>query len=290
MVVLKSKIVLTVATLTIIVGVVVFGKFVFESRNIDRSRFENDKLKVLSYATFVSSFGPGPEVARQFKAKYGVDVELVNVGDSGLLIQKLKEDPSIYADVVFGIDPLMVMDAKTFLGWKEINENIYKKITPEIRKDFESPFIPITWSPMTFIYRKSKMKSANSLEEFLKINSMSVVSLQDPRFSTPGLELDYWFFYLNTDLSKLKGGRFRVSPSWSQSYGLFKRQVAQAVFTYLTSIVFHWENDADAGKDLDVLIDQKGHAYQVELAGVLDRCRRCEDAQKFISFLLEPKI
>ena len=139
---------------------------------------------------------------------------------------------------------------------------------------------------MTFLYRKSDATRPTLLKQLLETKEHTV-SLQDPRLSTPGLQFLFWWDHLGQPADSVDASQFRVSPSWSQSYGLFKRDAAQMVFTYLTSIVFHWE--AEKNFDFDYFVTEEGHPWQVELAGISDRCRRCEDAEKFIRFLLEPE-
>lgn len=284
---MKVKIVIGLSILTIIIGGVVFGQAALEGRHIDRTEFAKEKLKVLSYSTFVSSFGPGPEIARRFKEKTGVEVELVNVGDSGLIVQKLSEDTGIYADVILGIDRLHQKEAETKLGWKPLPADWVSLLKPEISVTASNNFVPITWAPMTFLFQKSLKSKAKNLKELISESRSQVVSLQDPRLSTPGLQMLFWWDQQDRFSEGVNKSNIRVSPSWSQSYGLFKRKTAQMVFTYLTSIAFHWE--AEKNFDYDFFVSEEGHPWQVELAGVSDRCRRCEDAQVFVRFLLEPE-
>lgn len=283
---MKMKVVIVAALLTILVGAIVFGKAALEGRMIDRTEFGRDKLRVLSYSTFVSSFGPGPELARKFQQETGVEVELVNIGDSGLIIQKLSEDKSIYADVILGLDRLHLKEAEEILGWKSLPAAWKPLIRDEIQSSVTENFIPVTWAPLTFLFKKTGAMRPTQLQQLLEAQDQ-VISLQDPRLSTPGLQFLFWWDQLGRPRSDITSSQFRVSPSWSQSYGLFKRDAAQMVFTYLTSIVFHWETEKNF--EFDFFVTDEGHPWQVELAGVSDRCRRCKDAEAFIRFLLEPE-
>ncbi len=284
----KMKAIIIASLLTVIVGAVVFGKAALEGRSIDRTEFGRDKLRVLSYSTFVSSFGPGPELARRFKQLTGVDVELVNIGDSGLIIQKLVEDDSIYADVILGLDRLHLKEAGEVLGWKPLPRAWKPLIQKSIQSTVTELFVPVTWAPMTFLFRKSEIAHRPTRLQQLLETRDEIVSLQDPRLSTPGTQFLFWWHQLKRPGEKnIDSSQFRISPSWSQSYGLFKRDAAQMVFTYMTSIIFHWEVEKDS--DFDFFLTEEGHPWQVELAGISDRCRRCTDAEKFIRFLLEPE-
>jgi thiamine transport system substrate-binding protein len=283
----KNLLVILLSIFVIAVGGIVFGYFALEGLKVDRQIFVGDKLRVLSYSSFVSSFGPGPELAEKFKAQYGVEVELVNIGDSGLLVQKLKEDASIPVDVVLGLDRLHTKDAAEGLKWRTLPEPLFSNIRPELKQSGETTFIPVMWAPLTFLFKKGTFSTQKTLQDFFASKPDGLISLQDPRLSTPGLQFLYWVTALNIDLGTLKASQFRVSSSWSQSYGLFKRDTAQAVFTYLTSIVFHW--DQEKSEDYDYLVTEEGHPYQVEYMAVSDRCRKCDEATKFLEFLLQPE-
>jgi thiamine transport system substrate-binding protein len=203
------------------------------------------------------------------------------------LVQKLKEDASIPVDVVLGLDRLHSKDAAETLKWRTLPETLFGNIRPELKQQGESSFVPVMWAPLTFLFKKGTFSSQKTLQEFFSSKPDGLVSLQDPRLSTPGLQFLYWVSALNLDLGALNASQFRISSSWSQSYGLFKRDTAQAVFTYLTSIVFHW--DQEKSEDYDYLVSEQGHPYQVELMAVSDRCRKCDEATKFLEFLLQPE-
>lgn len=280
----KNAWVILLSVIVIGAGGAVFGHFVLEGMKMDRSAFAADKLRVLSYSSFVSSFGPGPELVQKFREETGVEVELVNIGDSGLLITKLKEDASIPVDVVLGLDRMALTEASNGLGWQPLADELFQSIRPELLAPSSQQFIPVMWAPLTFLFKKGTFKAQETLLDFFKSSSDSAVSLQDPRLSTPGLQFLFWQNQLGLDLAQLEPKQFRISSSWSQAYGVFKRDAAQAVFTYLTSIVFHW--DQEKNESYDYLVLPQGHPYQVEMMAVSDRCRRCEDAQKFVAFLL----
>src|SRR3954462_14388835 len=58
-------------------------------------------LQVLAYSSFISSWGPGPEIARLFAERTGIHVVYQDGGIAGLMLKKLELFP---CDVVVGFD------------------------------------------------------------------------------------------------------------------------------------------------------------------------------------------
>ena len=60
-------------------------------------------LVIYAYASFTSSWGPGPTIAHEFEKQCECKVELVNAGDGGAIVSRLKlEGDKTEADVVIG--------------------------------------------------------------------------------------------------------------------------------------------------------------------------------------------
>lgn len=87
-------------------------------------------------------------------------------------------------------------------------------------------------------------------------------------------------------LTALKANVASISPSWAFSYGLFKKKQAQLVFSYLTSLAFHWGIEHD--RSYQVVSFPEGHPVQIEYVGVPANCRECELAEEFVRVLLRP--
>ena len=56
------------------------------------------------------------------------------------------------------------------------------------------------------------------------------------------------------------------------------------VFSYLTSLVYQWDVEADRSYQAAVFED--GHPYQVEFAAIPEFCRECQLAELFIKTML----
>lgn len=253
------------------------------------------KLRVVAYSSFISSWGPGPEIGSRFKEKTGIEVEFQDGGDAGLLLKKLELFP---ADVVIGFDQATVADAAQARPWKKLNEkvtaDIVGELQPRVGRWMEEGFVPYDWAPMAFIYREGEIEPPQSLDDLLDERFRGAIALQDPRMSTPGLQFLLWVVgeYGMDDgfkfLERLKSNVHSVSEGWSASYGLFTKRQAKMVFSYLTSPLYHILEEND--RSYKAAIFRGGHVTQVEFVGVPESCKQCEDAEKFVNFMLEPEI
>lgn len=288
---MNSKIVIVVTALTVAVGAIVFGYSTVQSMKIDRSQLQETKIKVASYPAFISSYGPGPELAKRFEEKTGVKVELINGGDPTLIINRLVTDEKLSLDVVIGIDQVLLKQASEQLKWKTLDEDLFQSVKPELLLSDSRYFLPIDWSPLTFIFKSNdggeprRVSSLKSVFEGLREEKLALESVQA---SLLGSQWLYWFQLLNLPIETFEKNKneFRIANSWSQAYGLFKSGSVDVVFSYLTSVVFHWSQEKDRSYSFYEI--EEGHPFQVDTAGVLERCKECGHAKDFVRFLLEP--
>ncbi len=242
-------------------------------------------LKVLSYSSFLASWGPGPEIAKLFKEQTGIEVIYQDAEDAGLLLTKLELFPS---DVVVGLDSITSFEARKKFNWKahgKIDATSWSK-----GFSYDDPeFLPFDWAPLTFIYRTGEIAPPKNLNDLLDVRFKNGISLQDPRTSAPGLQFLYWLVAVRGEdqafefLKKLRPNIRSVSPSWSTAYGLFQKGEAKLVYSYVTSPAYHWKNESDLRYQAADLREK--HIYQVELAGIPDTCVNCEGAMAFLEFL-----
>ena len=227
-------------------------------------------LAIMTHSSFSSEFGPGPHLKKEFEKKCSCQIQYKNAGEAGLIVKKLQLGAK--ADVVMGLDQFNIQGLSDSLSWKkvEVIKNWNRHVSP-IKN-----FLPYDWSPMTFIYRKGEVPPPLSWSQLLSNNKYKI-SLQDPRSSTPGLQFLWWIYNLNDNsndndnsksidnktvttladsprsgdndnslLHKLKAlhqTNYRISPSWSTAYGLFKSGKTNMVFSYLSSLLYHWNEE-----------------------------------------------
>jgi thiamine transport system substrate-binding protein len=243
-------------------------------------------LRIVSYSAFVSTWGPGPEIARRFEKETGIKVEFNDAGDAGVILKKLELFP---ADLALGFDQLTLGAARSARPWRDLS-----KVIPRGMKWAGSDFIPFDWAPMAFIYRRGEIEPPTSLDDLLSPRFKGAIALEDPRTSTPGLQFLFWvldekgvdkgFEYLKN----LKPNIQSVADNWSATYGLFTKKQAKLAFSYLTSPVYHWVQESD--ETYQAAVFAGGHPVQVEYVGVPQSCVNCDAAERFALYLLKPEI
>jgi thiamine transport system substrate-binding protein len=259
-----------------------------QTRGLSRTAFEEKTLHLLTYSTFIGTYGPGTEILRRFEKEHGCKIEVVTATDAGLLLQRLKFAQAGAAfDVVLGLDQLLLDEAKSGYEWQKLETDKsgwYEAPAAESTDEFAA----FDWSPLTFVYRKDGAAVPANFDDLLDKRYAKQFALQDPRASTPGLQFYKWVKALKGAhtaewLAAFKPNVNSVSPSWAFAYGLFKKKQTRFVFSYLTSLAFHWGDEKDRG--YDVLNFPEGHPVQVEFAAVPKNCKECELARAFVHTL-----
>lgn len=280
-------------TVFLLVGVsAVFGLILTRqlilSRNLPHEAFLEKKLRLLTYSTFVSNQGPGPELIAAFQKQCNCKVDVTSVRDAGLLLERLK---LARFDIVIGLDQLMLEDARKGNAWQSLDSQGVEW-SDGVRGLADSEFVPFDWSPLAFVYKLDSKPIPKAFDEMLKPEFKKQFALQDPRASSPGLQFVNWVTELRGDKAKdffvaFKPNVNSVSPSWSFAYGLFKKGQARFVFSYLTSLAYHWGEEKD--RSYQILNFPEGHPVQVEFAAVPASCKQCELGAEFVEHMLQPE-
>ncbi len=256
---------------------------------------EQGTIVVYTYSSFASSWGPGPDLQKIFKEKTGYNVEFTDVGEAGIIIQRiLLEKEKTKADVVVGLDQFQLQNTTITDLFTQPPELRYKLDESTPKKIQQGPFLAYNWSPMTFIYRTSDKNSLpKKLDDFLSPNFKGKIILLDPRTSSPGYIFFHWIVQkygaegAKDFLNQIKKNIYTVTPSWSAGYGLFKKKQSQYVFSYLTSPAYHWVEESDF--DYQPLYLEEELPYHIEYAGILKSTKNRPGAEKFLEFILSPE-
>jgi thiamine transport system substrate-binding protein len=288
----RSRLAIILILFTTLTVGLLFARQLYIYRGLPRPTEDRPKVRLLTYSTFVGANGPGHEIIRRFEKENGCRVEIVSSDDAGLLLERLKlGQAGVPFDVVLGLDQVLLPDADAQFEWQP--QPFAASSRNSTLAEFTHPrFIPYDWSPMSFVYRKTAVpRVPRNFEELTSPEYKGQIGLQDPRSSTPGLQFVQWVRAVEgaktvTFLEHLKPNVHSVSPSWSFSYGLFKKEQVRFVFSYVTSLAYHW--GIEKNRNFQILSFPEGHPVQVEYAGVPKGCRECVLAQKFVEELIKP--
>lgn len=283
---------------TTLIAVLVFTgilvrSFMRTKENRDE-RIRQANLIVYASSSFMDVYGPGTDLKAEFEKTCDCTVEYVDAGGASTVIEKMKLNPSQRVDVLLGLDHLLLSRLARSIRLQPLERPKVKWRT-ELQPFLYPRFLPYNWSPMGFVYRKSewerlKLPVPRTLEEALEKWPRGTVTLPDPSLSTPGLQLLYWIFATVKDYSgatqKLNRMAHSFSPSWSGSYGLFKKNQAPTTWSYLSSLVYHWM--IESNHDYQFMKFEEPHPAQIEYAAVPENCWNCTVAKRFIYFLISP--
>jgi thiamine transport system substrate-binding protein len=251
---------------------------------------EGQTLTVYTYDSFVSEYGPGPEVEKRFEAVCGCDLKLVAAGDGAALLGRLKlEGARTEADVVLGLDTnLTASAAATGLIAPH-------GLTPPagltVPGGWSDPlFLPFDWGWFAFVYDATRLANPpGSFAELLEAPPEVTLVIQDPRTSTPGLGLAMWVQALHGDRAAetwaaLAPRIVTVTPGWWEAYSAFLEGEAAMALSYTTSPAYHAMLENDPTKRAAIFAE--GHPAQIEVAGMTTAARDPALARRFLDFML----
>lgn len=273
---------------------------------------DDQRLKqviIYAYDSFSGEWGPGPEIARLFKEKTGMEVIFADCEDGGQVLSKaILEKKEPYADVVIGIDNNLwkqaydegILDSFVPSNANEVKAELWAKLNPLENivtdadvKSSKATLTPFDFSPFAFIFNtKSGIEAPKCLEDLTKDIYAKKIILMDPRTSTPGLGFETWVKTVYGDraddyMKRLEPSILTMTPGWSAGYGMFTDGEAPLVISYTTSPAYHIEYGE--GDQFQALIFDDGHIMQVEGAGIVKGAKNKKGAQAFIEFLISPE-
>ncbi|MFP4238361.1 MAG: thiamine ABC transporter substrate binding subunit [Rhodosalinus sp.] len=248
---------------------------------------ERPELTVYTYDSFVSDWGPGPQIEPAFEAVCGCELNLVAAGDGAALLSRIRlEGERTEADVVLGLDTNLVHAARETGLFAEHG------LSPELDLPVEwtdPAFLPFDWGFFAFVHGEG-FDAPGSFRELAE--SDTSILIQDPRASTPGLGLLMWVKMAYGDEAGaiwegLADNIVTVTPGWSEAYGLFLEGEADMVLSYTTSPAYHLIAEDDPTKAAAPF--DEGHYMQVEVAGMLAGSDQPDLARQFLEFMTGPE-
>lgn len=242
-------------------------------------------LTVMTYDSFASEWGPGPQIEKGFEATCGCDVRFVTAGDGAALLARVQlEGAQSDGDVVLGLDTNLTA-AATASGL--FTPHGQPAVTG-LPVAYDDPlFLPFDWGWFAFVYDKTRLPEPPKSLQALAASDLRIL-IQDPRSSTPGLGLVMWVKAAYGDRAPdiwatLADNIVTVTPGWSEAYGMFLEGEADMVLSYTTSPAYHLIAETDDTKAAAAF--DEGHYLQVEVAGILAGSDQPDLARAFLAYL-----
>ncbi len=251
------------------------------------------------------SFAISESVVNQFEADNNIEVQFLEVGDTGTAVNKAalsKDNP--LADVFYGVD-------NTFLS-RALEEGIFETYQSPLLEDIDPKFqldptyqaLPVDFGDVCLNYQKSYFEERGlappaSLEDLILPAYRDLLTVQNPATSSPGLAflmttvgyygeegyLDYW--------EKLVENGVEIVNDWETAYYSAFSQAGgpdPIVVSYGSSppfeVLFAEEPLDDAPT---AAVTSPGTCFrQIEFVGILKGTENREMAEKWIDYMLSP--
>ena len=245
---------------------------------------QTPELTVYTYDSFVTDWGPGPQIEKAFEAECGCDLKFVTAGDGAALMARIRlEGARTGADVVLGLDTNLTAAARS--------TDLFAPSGVEAEYDLpidwsDDIFVPYDWGYFAFVH---KTDLEHVPQDFLELAKSDLkIIIEDPRSSTPGLGLLLWVKAAYGDdaaqvWTDLADNIVTVTKGWSEAYGLFLEGEADMVLSYTTSPAYHIIAENDTTKEAAAF--DEGHYMQIEVAARLASSKQPELAQQFLQFI-----
>jgi thiamine transport system substrate-binding protein len=254
---------------------------------------KSGELVIWTYDSFISEWGPGPEIASRFGEATGITLRWVSHGDAGAVLSRLLlEGKDADADIVLGLDQNMADRALASGLLEACRPQGAEGIFPELVIDPEYRLVPMDYSYFAIVYDSAAIPAPpRSLEDLTRKEYAKQLVLLDPRTSSPGLGFFAW-------TREVYGGGWRdywrrlapsiltIAEGWDTGYGLFTAGEAPMVLSYTTSPGYHLEYEETERYRAALFSD--GHPIQIEAAGLLAAGKHKENAKRFLDFMLSP--
>ena len=245
-------------------------------------------LTIYTYDSFISEWGPGPAIEKNFEAICACDVNFVGLDSSlGILGRLQLEGNSSKADIALGLDTNVMAVAQNTGLFAEHGLKSGANMLPQPIED--EVFLPFDWGYFAFVYDTSKMANPPaSLDALINTKEDIKIAIQDPRTSTPGLGLLLWMKSVYGEDAAAKWQQLQpkiltVTKGWWDAYSLFLEGEADMVLSYTTSPAYHIIAE---GKNNYAAADfAEGHYVQIEVAAMLKSAPQPELARQFLSFM-----
>ena len=258
-------------------------------------------LRVMTHDSFAMSEG----VLAAFEADNHVKVQFVKSGDLGSALNKAilsKNNP--LADVFYGVDNTFLSRALTEGIFEAYSSPILADIPDEFKPDAENRLLPVDYGDVCLNYDKTYFAKNNlqppvTLDDLLKLESKSLLVVENPATSSPGLAfllttignygdpgyLDYWKKLVQNDVLVVDGWETAYNTEFSGAAGKGGRPI---VVSYNSSPAFEviYAQPLVEQPSTAAIVSPKTCFRQIEFVGILKGNQNRDLAEKWVDFML----
>lgn len=249
------------------------------------------------------SFAASNSVIKAFETQYHVKLKFLSSGDAGTALNKaiLTKDKPL-ADVFYGVDNTFLSRALEAGIYQAYNSPLLAKIPDQFKLDPSNQALPVDYGDVCLNYDKNYFakKGINppqSLEDLLKPEYKSMLVMENPATSSPGLAfllatighfgadqyLNYW--------KSLKANDVLVVDGWETAYNTnftIHGGTRPIVVSYSSSPPFEViDSKPPVSEPPTAVIIADGACFrQIEFVGILKGTKHLDLAQKWVDFML----
>lgn len=262
-------------------------------------------LQIIAHDSFLYT----EEVMASFTTETDIEVEVLRLGDTGLLVnQSILNRDNPLGDVIYGVDNTFLgraLEADLFIPYEA---PLLRDVDPAFQLDPAFRVTPIDYGDVCLNYdigyfAQRRLSIPQSLADLADPAYRGLLAVQNPATSSPGLaflaatvavfgeEGDYTYLDFWTDLV---ANDVYISDDWTDAYynqfsgsagSLGARPLVVSYASSPPAEVFFAETQPETAPTAAIIADDTCFR-QIEFAGILRGTEREAEAQRFIDFLL----
>jgi thiamine transport system substrate-binding protein len=251
------------------------------------------------------SFAVSDQIVQEFENQHNVQVQFLEVGDTGTAVNKAalsKDNP--LADVFYGVD-------NTFLS-RALDEGIFEAYQSPVLDDIDPSFqldpsyqaLPVDFGDVCLNYQKSYFQDAGleppkTLDDLIQPAYSGLLTVENPATSSPGLAfllttvgfygedgyLDYWQALVDNEVNIVNDWETAYYSAFSQAGG-----PDPIVVSYSSSPPFEVlfsEEPLDEAPTAAVTTPETCFR-QIEFVGILKGTEHRQLAEAWVDYMLSP--
>jgi thiamine transport system substrate-binding protein len=251
------------------------------------------------------SFAVSEEVVREFEQANDVRVTFLASGDTGAALNKAILTKGVpLADVFYGVDNTFLSRALEADIFESYQSPALKNIPTAFQLDPSNNLLPVDYGDVCINYDKAYFAENNlpvpaALEDFLKLEYNSLLVVENPATSSPGLAfllatvahfgdpgyLDFWTALRDNGLVVVNDWETAYYANFSASSGQGTQPMVVSYGSSPPAEVIFAETPLDDAPTASI-VGPDTCFRQIEFVGILKGTQQRALAEKFVDFML----